>query len=97
MGGVALDLHAAAAAVALLATPEFAVEESLIDFQSGGQAGKEGDQSFAVGFSRSEVVEHKRSIVPDARWNLDCGLTAGRGGFYRKDTGKWISMSKMPA
>ena len=66
VGGIALDLHAAAAAVALLATPEFAVEEGLVDFQSGGHAGKESDQSFAVRFSRSEVAQHKRSIVPDA-------------------------------
>ncbi len=65
VGGVALDLHAAAAAVALLAAPEFPVEEGLVDFQSGGHAGKEGDQSFAVGLSRGEVTQHKRSIVPD--------------------------------
>ena len=66
VGGVALDLHAAAAAVALLAAPEFAVDESLVDFQSGGHAGKKGDQSFAVGLSRGEVAQHKFSIVPDA-------------------------------
>ena len=65
VGGVALDLHAAAAAVALLAAPEFAVEEGLIDFQSGGHAGKEGDQSLAVGFSGGEVAQHKFLIVPD--------------------------------
>jgi hypothetical protein len=69
VSGVALDLHAAATAVSLLATPEFTVEEGLIDFQSSGHAGKEGDQSFAVGFSRSEVAEHKRSIVPDTSWD----------------------------
>jgi hypothetical protein len=32
VGGVALDLHASAAAVALLAAPEITVEESLVYF-----------------------------------------------------------------
>jgi hypothetical protein len=67
VGGVALDLHAPAAAVALLATPKFAVEEGLVNLQSGGHAGKESDQGFAVGLSRCEVAQHKFSIVPDAR------------------------------
>ena len=31
MGGIALDLHASAAAVALLAAPKLAIEEGLID------------------------------------------------------------------
>ncbi len=73
VGGIALDLHAAAAAIALLATPEFTIEEGLVNFQSGGHAGKEGDQSFAVGLSRCEVAQHKFSIVPDARWDQGCG------------------------
>ena len=62
-----LDLHASAAAVALLTTPEFAVDEGLVDFQSGGHAGKKGDEGFAVGFSGGEVAQHKWSIVPDGR------------------------------
>ena len=89
VGGVALDLHAAAAAIALLATPEFAVEEGLVDFQSGGQAGKEGDQSFAVGLSGSEIAQHKRSIVPDAE--AGSGFQSGRFRahvFRRKERGK---------
>src|SRR5260370_28314414 len=76
MSGVSLDLHAAAATIALLAAPEFAVEERLIDFQSGGQAGKEGDQSLAVRFSGSEITQHKRSIVPDG-WGPDGAGTSG--------------------
>src|SRR4029077_17537808 len=40
MGGVGFDLHAAAASVALLAAPEFAIEERLIDLQSGGNSGQ---------------------------------------------------------
>src|SRR3984893_201236 len=74
MSGVSLDLHAAAAAIALLAAPQFAVDERLIDFQSGGQAGKEGDQSLAVRFSGSEITQHKRPIVPDGwerTWDWD--------------------------
>ena len=84
VGGVALDLHAAAAAVALLAAPEFAVEEGLIDFQSGGQAGKESDQGFAVRFSGSEIAQHKRSIVTDCEaGSAFQGCDSGRI-FYRQ-------------
>ena len=78
MCGVALDLHAAAAAIALLAAPEFAVDERLIDFQSRRQAGKEGDQSLAVRFSGSEITQHKRSIVPDG-WDGTWGGDFGEG------------------
>ena len=55
-----LDLHASAAAIALLASPEFAVEKRLVDFQSGGQAGEKGDKGFAVRFSGSEVAQHNQ-------------------------------------
>jgi len=62
---VALDLHASTASVALLPAPEFAVEESLIDFQSSGHAGKKGDEGLAMRFSCGEVAQHKLLIVPD--------------------------------
>jgi len=38
VGVVALDLHASAAAIALLAAPEFAVDEGLVYRKAGGQA-----------------------------------------------------------
>ena len=38
VGRVALDLHAPAAAIALLAAPEFAVQKSLVYFESGRQS-----------------------------------------------------------
>ena len=63
---VALNLHAPAAAIALLPAPEFAVEKCLVYFEPGGQAREESDQSFAVRFSGSEVAQHKCSILPDA-------------------------------
>src|SRR6202162_1428077 len=66
VSGVLFDLHAAAAAIALLPAPEFAVEKGLVDSQSSGQAGKEAYQSFAVRFSGCEVAKHKCSILPDA-------------------------------
>src|SRR5579863_734293 len=95
MSGVALDLHAAAPAVALLAAPEFPVEEGLVDFQSGRHAGEEGDQSFAVGFSGCEVAQHKRSIVQDtgrcgpktrARLQLDFGFSPDSAAFLKSLT-----------
>src|SRR2546426_6152563 len=73
VGGVALDFHATATAVSLLAAPEFAVEEGLVHFQSGGEAGKKCDQGFAVRLSGREVAQHKLSIVPDAMLEMDWG------------------------
>ena len=66
VSGVALNLHAPAAAIALLPPPKFAVEESLVYLQPGGHAREESDQSFAVRFSGSKVTQHKCSILPDA-------------------------------
>ena len=83
MRGVALDLHASAATVALLTSPEFAVEEGLVDLQSGGDAGKESDQGFAVGFSGSEVAQHKRTIVNDEGQDRVEGRGRARGAALR--------------
>ncbi len=51
VGGVALDAHAAAATVALLATPEFVVEEGLVDGNARGETADEGYERFAVAFA----------------------------------------------
>ena len=51
VGAVLLDAHAAAAAVALLPAPEFAVEERLVDGDAGGKSADEGDECFSVGFT----------------------------------------------
>src|SRR5437879_4378170 len=58
VGGVALDFHAASAAVALLAAPEFARDEGPVDFQNCVKSGcaqddsgcKFGKKMFCVGF-----------------------------------------------
>jgi hypothetical protein len=51
VGLVGLNLHAAAAAIALLAAPQLAVHEIEIDGHAGGQPGDERDQSLSVGFA----------------------------------------------
>ncbi len=48
---VGLDLHAPAAAVALLAAPEFMVDERGGDGHAGRKSGQRGDKAFAVGLS----------------------------------------------
>jgi hypothetical protein len=48
---IGLDLHASAAAKALLAAPEFTVGFSDRDGDTGGQAGQGGDQTLAVGLA----------------------------------------------
>ena len=58
MGVVGFDLHAAAAAKALLAPPEFAVEEFLVNVQTGRYAGKESHKALSVRFSGSKVTQH---------------------------------------
>ena len=64
---VALDLHAAAAAIALLATPQFAVHEFQVDRQTRGHAGEQRHQRLSVGLTGCRKSEHEEnSIVADA-------------------------------
>ena len=65
----------------MLAALEFAIEESLVDFQSGWDAGQEGDEGLSVRFSGSEVAQHKFLIVPD--WMA--GTCRFRAQFYCSD------------
>ena len=65
MRGVALNFHAAAAAVSLLTAPQVAIHEGLVHFQAGRQARKESDQRLAMRLPGGEVTEHKRSILPE--------------------------------
>ena len=48
-----LDAHAAAATIALLAAPEFPVDELQIDRDSGRKTRNNGDQGFPMRFSGS--------------------------------------------
>src|SRR6185437_1451365 len=58
MGFVSLDLHATAAAKALLATPKFTVEKFLVNAQTCGNAGKKSHKALSVRFSGSKVAQH---------------------------------------
>jgi hypothetical protein len=53
MRGVALDAHAAASAVALLAAPKLATDELLIDRNAGRKTADQGDEALAVALSCS--------------------------------------------
>ena len=55
---VGLDLHAAAAAVALLAPPQFAIDGVERDRDAGGQSGQRGDQALAVRLSGCFETKH---------------------------------------
>ena len=63
VGGVALDLHAAAAAIALLAAPEFAIDEGEIDRHPGRHARKQSHQSLAVGFAGCREAQHRGMVI----------------------------------
>src|SRR5712671_3691304 len=55
---VSLNLHASAAAKALLPAPEFTIEECLVDVQASRYAGKKSHQALSVRFSGSKVTQH---------------------------------------
>ena len=58
MRGIALDLHSAAAAVALLPPPQFAIHRRRINRQACRHSRQDRDQRLAVGLSRCAVAEH---------------------------------------
>ena len=58
VSGIALDLHAAAPAIPLLAAPELAIHKFLIYGQASGQPREKRDQRLAMGLSGSEVAQH---------------------------------------
>jgi hypothetical protein len=58
VSAISFDFHAAAASKALLAAPEFPVDEFLVDGQACGQSGKKRHQRFAVRFSGGKVTQH---------------------------------------
>jgi hypothetical protein len=49
---VRLDAHAAAAAISLLAPPQFTIDECLIDFESSWESLHQRDQGLAVRLTR---------------------------------------------
>jgi hypothetical protein len=61
--GVAFDAHTAAAAIALLAAPEFVVEEGLVDRHSGRETADKGYERFAVTFAGCRETKHELSII----------------------------------
>ena len=67
VGGVLFDAHAAAAAVALLAAPEFVVEEGLVYGDARGQTAEEGYEGFAVAFAGCGETKHEGLIISPAR------------------------------
>ena len=62
-GLVGFDLHAAAAAIALLAAPKLAVHEIQIDGDAGRKSGNERNKCLAVGFAGCGETDHIDSIV----------------------------------
>src|SRR5579871_3433875 len=60
MGCIALDLHAAAAAKALLPPPKFVVHNLLIDLDTRRKAGQKRYKRFSVRFTGSKVTQHNR-------------------------------------
>jgi hypothetical protein len=63
MGGIALDAHTAAAAIALLAPPEFMVEKGLVDGNSRRKTADKGYEGFAVAFAGCRKTKHELSII----------------------------------
>ena len=57
-GAVGFDLHAAAAAIALLATPELAIEFVHSDRDAGGEPCQGRHETLAVGLPRRFKTKH---------------------------------------
>src|SRR3954464_10841646 len=62
VGRILLDLHASAAAVALLAAPELAIDEFLVEIEPGGNAGEGCNQGFAMGFAGGGETQHALAL-----------------------------------
>ena len=74
VGVIGLDFHAAAAAVALLAAPQFAVDGRHGDGDSSGQPSQSGDKALPVRFSCGFKAKHGISYGSNNRWNYWSGL-----------------------
>ena len=77
VGCIAFDPHASAAAIALLATPKFTVEESLINLQAGWNARDKGEERLAMRLTGGEVAQHEFWIVADSGENRLLSVAAG--------------------
>src|SRR5665213_1780262 len=62
---VGFNLHASAAAIALLAAPEFAVHKIKVYGDASRQSGNERNQCLAVGFAGCGETDHIDSIVTE--------------------------------
>src|ERR1700732_4999642 len=63
---IGFDLHAATAAVSLLAAQEFASDEVEVDGEASGEAGDERDECFAVRLAGGFETDHDYLIVTKA-------------------------------
>ena len=63
LGAVGLDLHAPAAAVALLAAPELAVDGVEGHWYAGGESGQRGHKAFAVGLAGGFKSQHAKTLM----------------------------------
>ena len=86
MGLVRLDLHASAAAIALLTAPKLAVNELEIDRHAGGNSGDQGDQGLPVGLPGSGETDHNFLIVTGKGREQGTGIRdqTDAGSFARK-------------
>ena len=60
---VGLDLHAAAAAIALLAAPKLAIDKIEVDWNACRNPGNQRNESLAMGFTGCGEADHTDSIV----------------------------------
>ena len=80
MGVIRLDLHAAAAAEALLAAPQLAVQGRNGDGNSSGQTRQRGDEALPVRFSRGFKAKHGIFYGSNNRRKYQGGLSLEDAG-----------------
>ena len=81
LGAIGLDRHAAAAAVAALAPPQFERDGVEIDRQTGRHALEDGDETLAVRLTGRQKPQHSSSILYEETATL---RTRARARFTRR-------------
>jgi hypothetical protein len=80
LGAIVFDLHAPAAAIALLAAPKFVIYGVERDRHSGGKSGEGGHQALAMrlsgGFKSQHLPENLMLAIP---WRVSFGYSTIRG------------------
>ena len=95
-GGIALDLHSAATAIALLASPQLAIHKFQVNLDPGRQSRKERDERFPMRLPRREESQHLFifRIVSERRSLRGTAVGATRRGVAHPTSGAKVHVAQ---